>query len=928
MTALDTLRNKFRFDKESPWHFYRMVLLWSFVVSACITLPFILFEYFRTGSAVFLYYGDYNAQQIPFYENCIRMVQEGNFGWDWVTDLGSNFIGSYSYYMLGSPFFWMMCIFPSTWAPYLMAPMYMVKYIVAAVLAYTYLQRFVKNKNYAVIGALLYSFSGFQIYNTFFNQFHDVVALFPLLLIGMEEYVQNDRKGLFAIAVMVNALINYFMFAGQVVFCIIYFLFRSTSSSFNITLGKFLGLILESVIGFLMSMFLFLPAASALMGNSRISSSYTKVIADLFEYLGDGDLEEAKKSLKRLFVYQYSGEWYWERYGQILESYFFPPDIPSRVNFFYGHETRWASISMYLPMFSLTGVFALFTTKKRTWLKAIIIFLIVCSFVPILNSIFFLFNSSYYARWLYMMIMMLVLATIIALEDRSSKWRVPTALMTFFCTVIALPLGLIWHEDVDNDNIMELGYPPFKFRFWLYVAIAFIGIALTAYIIRKYRGTKLFERAILFGISGMTIIYGCVHITNGKQHSHTSAFLVDQCIEGEVNLPDPHDEFYRIDFYRSSSISTLDNLGIYWNYPTIECFHTVVPPSIMDFYPCIGITRSVGSRPESSLYGLRAFTSTKYSFIETSKNGSVTEKQTTNPETGETITVYERDDKHKVYGFTYKESQNGFDIYENENFISMGFAYTEFMTESDFKDAYTASERDKMLVKYLIVPDDSVEYYSQFMTRATPETCSQALSVNFKDAVEDRRTMCCDEFEYSSYGFSANIELDEPRIVYFSVPYEENGWSATVNGKETDVLKVTYGFVAVECEAGENNIVFDYSTPGLFVASNVSVMGMDITIPGVWISVAGVVMFILYMLYFKVYKKHRSNTCFLICDYYDDCGANTKAVSNVITEEIPQNEALEVESDTDIASNEPLEQDIDPTEEPAPIEETAPESDE
>ena len=52
-----------------------------------------------------IYYGDYNVQQIPFYEHCVRMVHEGNFGWDWLADLGANFIGSYSYYLLGSPFF-------------------------------------------------------------------------------------------------------------------------------------------------------------------------------------------------------------------------------------------------------------------------------------------------------------------------------------------------------------------------------------------------------------------------------------------------------------------------------------------------------------------------------------------------------------------------------------------------------------------------------------------------------------------------------------------------------------------------------------------------------------------------------------------------------------------------------------------------------
>ncbi len=893
MDAIRILRSKFKFDKESPWHFYRKVLLWSFVISSCITIPFILVELFKTGSAVFLYYGDYNAQQIPFYEHCIQMVQEGSFGWDWVTDMGSNFIGSYSYYMLGSPFFWMMCVFPSTWAPYLMAPMYIVKYIVAAIIAYAYLQRFVKNKNYAVIGALLYSFSGFQIYNTFFNQFHDVVAFFPLLLIGMEEFVQNDRKGLFAIAVTINACINYFMFAGQVVFCVIYFVFRLSTKSFNITVGKFFGLVLEAVLGFLMAMFMFLPAATALMGNSRIESSYTGVLSDAINYALEGDWESAGESFKRLFVFQNSGEWYWQRYGQIFESYFFPPDIPSRVNFFSGHATRWASISMYLPMFALSGVFAFFTVKKRTWLKALIVFLIVASFIPILNSMFFLFNSSYYARWLYMMILMLSLATVIALDDSRTKWRAPTAIMTFFCTVIAVPIGLVWHEN--DKDVLKLGYAPYRWRFWIYVAIAFLGIALTAYIIRRFRGTKVFDRAVLVGVAGMTVLYSCVHITNGKQHSDTSKFLVDQCIEGTIELPDPHEEFFRIDQFKSSNISTLDNLGIYWNYPTIECFHTVVPPSIMEFYPKIGVTRSVGSRAYSSLYGLRGFTSVKYSVIEERDNSKKITKTVTNSETGqkETITTY--GDAHNTYGFEFYDTQNGFDIYENKYFIPMGFAYSEFMTETDFEKAYTEKERAVVLCKYLVVPDAQASYYSQFMTRVKPSEKVPATTSTYENSVYDRREMCCDEFNYSSSGFNAHIDLEKAGIVYFSVPYEKDGWSATVNGVEKEVLKVTYGFVAVECQAGENDIVFDYSTPGLVVSATISLGESEFSIPGgVWISLIALVFFVLYMLYFMVYKKHKAATKFFSFEYYDDCGAGLLEVP-----ETPANEEQAEEADVE-----------------------------
>ncbi|MBQ8724410.1 MAG: YfhO family protein [Oscillospiraceae bacterium] len=53
----------------------------------------------------FIYYGDYNAQQIPFYSLASDAVKSGSFGWNWNTDLGSNFIGSYAFYLFGSPFF-------------------------------------------------------------------------------------------------------------------------------------------------------------------------------------------------------------------------------------------------------------------------------------------------------------------------------------------------------------------------------------------------------------------------------------------------------------------------------------------------------------------------------------------------------------------------------------------------------------------------------------------------------------------------------------------------------------------------------------------------------------------------------------------------------------------------------------------------------
>ena len=78
-------------------------------------------------------------------------------------------MNAYSFYLYGSPFFWFSMLFPQRWLPYLMVPLLVLKFGVAGGGAYLYLKRYVKNWDYAVLGACLYALSGFAVYNVFFN---------------------------------------------------------------------------------------------------------------------------------------------------------------------------------------------------------------------------------------------------------------------------------------------------------------------------------------------------------------------------------------------------------------------------------------------------------------------------------------------------------------------------------------------------------------------------------------------------------------------------------------------------------------------------------------------------------------------------------------------------------------------------------------
>ena len=102
----------------------------------------------------------------------------------------------YSFYLLGSPFFWLSTLLPQSAVPYAMVPLLVLKFGVCGLAAYTYLYRYAKTRQAAVIASVLYAFSGFTVYNTFFNHFLDCIALFPLLLWALDEAVLENRKAL------------------------------------------------------------------------------------------------------------------------------------------------------------------------------------------------------------------------------------------------------------------------------------------------------------------------------------------------------------------------------------------------------------------------------------------------------------------------------------------------------------------------------------------------------------------------------------------------------------------------------------------------------------------------------------------------------------------------------------------------------------
>lgn len=766
--------------------------LFTFLTALLIaTILFVPFMVFNGG--ILYYYGDFNVQEIPFYQLVHDAVRSGNLGWNHITDLGSDTISSYSFYLLGSPFFWATIPFSSEVVPYLIGPLLIIKFACAALSAYIYLKRYVENRTIAMVGGLMYAFSGFSIYNVFFFHFHEPLIVFPLLLAALDTFLYDKKRIVFALAVFTACIVNYYFFAGQVIFVLMYYLMLMLTKTYKFKFTEFLILAIEVLIGFAATAFLILPSVLGLMGNPRLDT-----------------LPEGWNSL----VYDRP-----EKYFLIILSFFFPADTPAFPVFTPDSNCKWASVAGWIPLAGMTGAIGYMQLKKRSWLKKLITLLMLFALIPVLNSMFQLFNCSiYYARWFYMIVLMLVLATVKSLENEETDWNRAIRWSVGITAGIAVLIGLMPNNTDGTENgEYILGVQASFDRFWIYVLLTMMSLLAFVLIYKKFCvNKKRFATMLLLGTCLTAMVSSFFVIAEGFISSNTTETINEDIINKRSSITIDDIDEVRSDFYEC-----VDNTAMFWQIQSINCFQSSVSPSIMKFYESLDIGRDVASRPNTDAYALRSLLSCKYLFDYVEDDSA----------DGSYYSFIDKDGETKMPYWQYIDNNNNFNVYENLCYIPMGFTYDEFITKEEFSKIDKYYKPQAMLYAMVLTRDQMIKYnditkYSEgdydllyfgsssnFVSKTEEYVYSYE---EYKKACKERKKTSCSSFEYTDNGFKAEYKNNgEKNLMFLSVPYSE-GFKATVNGKPVEIEKANYGFMAIEIPAHTDcSIEFTYHTPGL-----------------------------------------------------------------------------------------------------------------
>ena len=753
-------------QKSSYWRVFAL----CFFTAVLLFLPHCIIDA-AAGGGYFHYAGDFNDQQINFYQYANAFLKHGG-SFSWATDLGSGFVNAYSFYLLGSPFFWLSMLLPARLMPWAMVPLLCLKMAVAGGGGYLWARRWVRDDTWSMLAGCLYAFSGFSIYNIFFNHFLDVVALFPYMLAALDDAAIDGKKGCFPFWVALNLVDNYFFFAGQAVFLIIYFFCMVAGRRYKIGPRKFALLAWETVLGCACGCVLLLPAGLSLLQNPRTIDPFT----------GYGYLFYGKS----------------QQYGAIFYSAFLMPDAPYFKDMFQEGILKHTSLTAYLPLVGAAGGLAFCRARGRHPFTYILKVCVVCAFVPVLNSAFYALNASYYARWYYMPILVLCGATCYLLSRPAlAERKLPRAFrLTSFITLTAAVFAFVPNEDEDGN--FKLGVLDEPARFWAVFGVTVLGIVIFALLWHFCRQKRQWGSIMTAAVLGFSLVYGTLHLSLTKYAQwDVDGDLIAETYGStqEISAALPEDTFCRLDAYGAHN-----NLGLWFDRSCLQFFNSTVAPSIMEFYPEVGVKRDVNSKPDAENYGLRGLLSVRYTLVAKYKEDEWTEKA---------LPGWQRSGETAAYA-----------IYENENWVPMGFTYDYYVT-ADQLDRVSEAERAQILCRALLLNEDQVSAFDTLLQPLPDEELTNRSEDAYAADCAARRAGAVAEFTATDTGFTAHTNYDTDELVFFSVPYDD-GFTATVNGTPAGVEKVDDGLMAVYAPAGENEIEFTYHTPGLKLAAGIN----------------------------------------------------------------------------------------------------------
>lgn len=773
-------------------------------------------------------------QYAPFMKEFYNKLVNGrNMTYTWNIGLGTNFSALYSYY-LASPINWLVGLVSPNHIPEIMNIFIIVKAGLSSLTFAYYLCCHFKTKKMSVAAiSIFYALSSYFCAFSWNLMWLDCILLLPLIVLGLERLVKENKCYLYCISLGIAILSNYYIAIMLCIFCVIYYValiyMDDAKKNFQYLFTKTKNFAIYSLLAGGFAAVTVLPAFSALSSTASGKFDFPKEIVTYFSMLF-----MASRSLINVEPAVFSAH---------------DPNLYCTV-----------AVFILVPLFAVNPKIKF---KDKIAKIAILAFLLFSFNTNIPNYIWhgFHYPNSLPARESFLYIFLILVVSYEALINIKEVTR--NNLMLCFAGAVGLIL-ILEEMFVDNkDYPASIIYTSLMFLVFYMITIALL------------RSNNYKQSFVVYLLIIITTAECYVNLEKTALSTCTrSAYLNDnEAIEkliASANLIEK-DNFFRIE---KEDRRTKNDAA--WNdYHGASTFSSTAYAGVSKFYGSLGLEESTNAY---AYYGHTPLTSALLSIKYVLSNSELDENEYIMLFDSETYDVKNYIDNKNKGTRTYYMYRNNYVLplgfmmpsnvnedyslkdpnpFSSQNTLCTAITgdetpmYTRLAVETLGNDNIININEDMHLFIYVTTSLDSVKvnfrnedgstrssktYYSMthshildLGTFKAGESVSVASSDDdvksiqlyaysyddsvFKNVFDKLSSSPMEITKFTDTTVDATVNAKEDGMLYTSIPYDK-GWKVTVDGKKADTYGFADAFLAFDISKGEHTIKLEYSPVG------------------------------------------------------------------------------------------------------------------
>ncbi|MEA4875899.1 YfhO family protein [Anaerorhabdus sp.] len=598
--------------------------------------------------------------------NQVHLGEIGQFNWS--LGFGANTL-SYVFYFLTNPFFFLSLLFPRDFIPYSFLVFGILQLWLGFIFTHVWLKKITTHNLGAIIGAFIICFSAYGIFYFQAEQFLKCLFLYPLALYFTECFLANKKHNGLVITIAVMGITQFYLLYQFIPFICLYALLRyliiyqnkTKAKEIILTALKFVGWL---VLGIGISAIILVPCAYLILSIPRFTTSSI----GLFDHLDRFQLYEVISSMftpifqkldANAFIAANQHEFFGWSGSTPLYSLIITPCLLPLIFFIKNKFQR----NCYLAFYSLLGFFLFFQIFS------------------------YIFQASIDTRWYYMFLFFNAYLAAIDIDKYEDQEYSKKQILISFSIPIILIIAFTFISSIGQLNTVRM-----LMKLGLSSLVMIVLILAYGFIFYK----KLNKKFLFILISLEIIFTGVVFYYFNEP---ISAIRFDSKeIKNDVpsyfhNLDDG---FYRVMYDSNTVIEWRDG------EEHIQSLTTANEP-MANAFPGFAFYESVyNTNQEEFMARFKTVNNMKQLIGRTKVYNLLSAKYWYTFNYEDAI----------PYGYNkIHESPKGYTVYENENFVELGFAYNKTINK-DFLLTLPFLEQDRIMQEYLAVENSTNTTYT------------------------------------------------------------------------------------------------------------------------------------------------------------------------------------------------------------------------